>query len=449
MSDMSNRSRVMIIIVVLLLVTGLVFVCGCSKRGTTTTPTPVQTSISSTPIQSYPVTPLSQVKVVTLYERVSDGVAIGRNMGDVINIFRDTNTDLIFRGFFRWQPVPESPDASLPGYSSSYVKEKADIGYTYSQLGDAISQIKAARPNTIFVGAIANQQLNKNEVNDKTGESLTQSQTWAMALDPSKYNMGVSKEDFQCQQAKALGVISDSINCPSGYNPETTSAYFPDITNKQYQDLLVSRAAKQIDLGADAIWIDGFYAQTQYFQKNSKNPDDPAKKAAFDASSSVVDKIHEYGKTKYGKYIYVGTWSTFTEYPYPPPAVDFVTVSPTAQEIKSGIIDSNWNTIKSTISGKMGNVPIIAFIDWNGGANGQMGIFSQDLTPAQQSAWLENADAFFTKKGILFAYPVHGGNFAMNSKRLAFGKYNTYDSLSPQFDTYGTIKSLAQKKSGS
>ena len=448
MYDMSKRTRVKIVIVILLLIIGLVFVCGCSKRGITTTPTPVQTTYSSTLNLSSPATPLSQVKVVTLYERVSDGVAFGRSTDDVINIFRDTNTDLIFRGFFRWEPVPESPDASLPGYSSSYVKGKADIGYTYSQLGDAISQIKAAKPNTIFVGAIANQRLNKFEINDITGESLTQSQTWAMALDPAKYNMGVSKEDFQCQVAKLLGEISSSTSCPSGYNPETAPAYFPDITNEQYQELLVSHAAKQIDLGADAIWIDGFFAQTQYFHRFSKNPDDPAKKAAYDASSSVIDKIHEYGKTKYGKDIYVGTWSTFTDFPYPPPAVDFVTVSPKAKEMTSGFDESYWNSFKETVTNKLGSVPIYVFIDWDGSAVAPMGVFSQTLPPAQQSTFLQNADDFFTKKGMTFVYPVHGGTFPRNSARLAFGKYGVYDSVAPEFGTYDTIKTLSLKKVG-
>jgi hypothetical protein len=74
--------------------------------------------------------------------------------------------------------------------------------------------------------------------------------------------------------------------------------------------------------------------------------------------------------------------------------------------------------------------------------------FSQKLTSEQQSAWLTNADDFFTRKGILFAYPVHGGTFPTTATNLAFGKYNVYDSLAPEFGTYGTIKNLSLKKSG-
>ena len=405
------------------------------------------TASETTPATPAGITPLNQLKVASVYERVSDGIAFSRSTDDVITILNETNTSLIFRTFFRWQPVPESPDASLPGYPSSYVKGKADIGYTYSQMGDAIRQIKAARPNTIIVGAIADQYLNRIEFNDVTHASYSQSQTWAMAFDPSKYNMDVSKEDFQCQIAKRLGEIPSSTRCPSGYNPETVPSYFPDITNEQYQEILVSHAAKQIDHGADAIWIDGFFAQTQYFQRFSKIPNDPAKKAAYDASSNVIDRIHEYGEKKYGKHIYVGTWSTFTEVPYPPPEIDFVTVSPTAKEMTSGFDDSYWNTFKENVTNKLGSVPIYVFIDWNGSAGSPMGVFSQDLTLAEQKTFLQNADAFFTRKGMIFVYPIHGGTFPRNSARLSFGKYGIYDSIAPEFGTYDTIKKLAQEKS--
>jgi hypothetical protein len=59
-----------------------------------------------------------------------------------------------------------------------------------------------------------------------------------------------------------------------------------------------------------------------------------------------------------------------------------------------------------------------------------------------------NADDLFTKKGMTFIYPVHGGTFPISSTKLSFGKYNVYDSLAPEFGTYGTIKDLALKKAG-
>lgn len=51
---------------------------------------------------------------------------------------------------------------------------------------------------------------------------------------------------------------------------------------------------------------------------------------------------------------------------------------------------------------------------------------------------------------MIFIYPVHGGNMGGNSKVRSFGMDNeygrVYDSLAPEFDTYETIKELANKK---
>jgi hypothetical protein len=49
--------------------------------------------------------------------------------------------------------------------------------------------------------------------------------------------------------------------------------------------------------------------------------------------------------------------------------------------------------------------------------------------------------------GMVFVYPIHGGYLGDDATVLLFGTYTTYDSLAPQFNTYGTIKYLAQKKS--
>lgn len=443
---MTLKNTLKVSILLFLLIVGITIISGCLKH---TSPNPIPTQLPSPKTTIiYQQTSLSQVKVASVYERVTEDIRFNRNLNTVINIFKETNTDLIFRGFFRWQPVPETSTSIMPGYSQDYVTQYAKAGYTYEQLKNAIDQIKASNPNTLFVGAIAAQRLNKIEFNDVTHESFTQPQTWAMALEPSEINPNYTKEEFQCLMAKRSNLIGDQISCPSGYNPESVPAYYPDITNEQYQKLLVSWAEKQIDLGADAIWIDMLFSQTNLILGETGNPNHPAAKTSYDASSKIVDEIHAYGSTKYNKHIYVGTWSYFVDFPYPPPDVDFVTIAIPAQEIKSGLNDGDWNAKKENITRKKGNIPILVFIDWSGSATAPMGVFSQTLTPAQQSEFLVKADDFFTKKGLIFVYPVHGGTFPPSSARLSFGEYNIYDSIAPEFNTYGTIKDLALKKVG-
>jgi hypothetical protein len=419
-----------------------------TKTSTTRATTSVASSTTSTTVPAGGMSNLSQVKSAILYERVSDGVAFGRSMDEVVDIVEETRADLVLRCFFRWQPVRESSDAAMPGYPANYVSEKAKIGYTYEQYGDAIKQIKAAKPNTILVGAIAEQRLNQIEFNDVTGESFTQAQTWDMAFDPAKFNLTSvlgSKESVQCRIAKGIAWTTAGTNCALGYNAKTAAAYFPDLTNEQYRKLLLSHAEKQIDLGADGIWIDMLFTQANVISKVTGNPNHPAVEASYDAAAKLVDEIHAYGLSK-GRYVYVGTWWQFTELPYSPPDVDFVTATPKSEEITGGLDEERWDNTTSEIKAKLGDIPVFAFIDWTD-AGAPIDVFSQKLTPAQQREFLVEADSFFTQRGIVFAYPVHGGTFPQTSKQLSFGKFGVYDSLAPEFQTYETIKELAQNKS--
>jgi len=392
---------------------------------------------------------MSKIRVAIVYDRISDGVVIGRSIDDVIGILDDTRTDLILKDFIRWEPVPDTATSAVPGYPANYAAGKAKIGYTYEQLADATNRIKAARPGTIIMGAISTQRLNNPEVNDLTGQAYPTDQAWAMAFDPAKFDLtGAlgSKEDVQCKAAKALGWVPSSTTCPSGYSMADAPAFFSDITNPDYQDLLVDRAEKQIDLGADAIWIDMLYAEAMAISEETKNPNHPGARAAVDAASAVIDRIHAYGQSK-GKYVPVGTWWTYVDLSYASPDLDFVTATPKSTEITGGLDGAGWDDIRRQVTGRSGNIPIIAVIDW-GGSDGGVGapltVFSQQLTDARQDEFITSADAFFRGKGIIFAYPVHGGTFPTKSARLAFGKYNVYDALAPEFQTYGTIKQLAQ-----
>ena len=100
---------------------------------------------------------------------------------------------------------------------------------------------------------------------------------------------------------------------------------------------------------------------------------------------------------------------------------------------------------KADIDKTYKNIPVFAFIDWaDNGA--PLAVFSQELSSEEQSNLLIKANDFYSSKGINFIYPVHGGNMGGNAKTLAYGQYGWYDSLAPEFDTYETIKELAQNK---
>ena len=385
---------------------------------------------------------LSQVKVAILYQRVTDGVYyLNRSVDDVINILKETKTDFIFRGWWRKHPCPESPDTQSDFFPPEYIEESVRRGYTYEHLRNAIAKIKKEMPDVIFCGAVSCQWVNRKERDPITGETFDIDRTWAMALDPGKWNISMSKEEFQERFARGLKWIGPD----EEYDRTKVWAYFPDITNPDFQKLILDLAKKQIDCGADAIWIDYLFNQAQYLAKITKDPYHPAVRESLEAASKIVDEIHSYGYSK-GKYIYVGSWASFVDFPYPPPDLDFVTPTLSSAEVYSMEIDEDyWNVRIKKIREKLGDIPIFAHMDL-GSESLPLTVFAQNLSTNEQKQFLEYADNFFQKKGINFIYPVHGGWFGKNPKILAFGKFNIYDSLAPEFDTYDTIKELAQNK---
>ena len=405
---------------------------------------------------------LSEVKVAALYEKVTDrDLTGGRSLDETVRILKETRADLVFRGFWIWNaPVPESPD-NIPPEIVNLVVERLNIkpeqvpeliersGLSYEELKKSITAIKKEMPGVILVGAIPAQSIGRIEINPITGKSYNNEDTWSMALDPQKWNLNytyegkpLTKEEFQKFHA-----TNNQETFKNGYDYRKAYGYFPDITNPDFQELFLGWAKKQIDSGADAIWIDLLHAQAQALFAMTKDMNSPAVKESYDAASKMVDEIHKYGESK-GKYIYVGTWSEpAIDYHGVQSKLDFVTTTPSPEEIYYGKFDeARWNRISTGIKDKFGNIPHFAFIDWGGRQDAPIDVFSQRLNTEQQKEFLKKADEFFAGKGIIFIYPVHGADFWGSAKVRAFGKFTKYDALAPEFDTYGTIKELANKK---
>lgn len=169
------------------------------------------------------------------------------------------------------------------------------------------------------------------------------------------------------------------------------------------------------------------------------------------AASKIVDAIHRYGSSK-GKYIDVGYWANpfglIKDSSYVPAKVDFVTISPSKEEVLAKKLDEEkWGKEIEFIGKIYGDIPIFAFIDW-AFDDSQIVAFSQKLNKEEQSEVVETFDKAFERMGVNFVYPLHGGYMGQGvvTTKLSFGKDRIYDSLSPEFDTYETIKKLAQEK---
>jgi len=385
---------------------------------------------------------LSRVKVAVLYERVTDRV---RDLDEVIAILEETHAELVFRGFWRWVPCPNRC-GDLPARQT---RERCGLrGYSYAHLEEAIPRIKAELPHVIFVGAVPAQIVHRRAVwNPKTGEVIRYPHTWELALDPAKWGLPMSKEEFQCRFGRSHFWVPRDMDC-SLYDPAEAPAYFPDITNPEFQELLLSWAERQIDAGADGIWIDMLFRQASILARLAGDTDHPAVKETYEAIHKIVDQIHAYGATK-GKRVYVGSWATAAVFPHPPPSLDFITVSPSAREVRELRLDGEkWDALLAAIHKTYGDVPILAFIDWAGTTETPLGQFSQVLSPEEQREFLRLADEFFAERGVVFVYPVHGGWMGHDAEILSFGSLRAYDFLAPEFRTYETIVELAQARAG-
>jgi len=405
---------------------------------------------------------LSQVKVVSQYRWVTDRISQMRGLDEVIKLFKETKTDFIFQGWLIQWPLPEKC-SDLPSETERKVCE--ENGYSYEHLRNAISEIKKEMPNVIFSGGMQAEYLYPDDVSGNTDQER-RDKAWAMALDPSKWGINMSKRDMQCYWAKKWGIVGKDEECPVEEELKLRMSrrhYFPDLTNPDFQKVFLNRAYKQIDAGADAIWIDMLYVQANIFKEPyfgvSIDENHPFVQESHKAASKIVDSIHEYGEKK-GKYIYVITWVVVKRdgsiiQLHPKPNVDIAMTSPDPNEIfnkNTGKIgqfnEREWTEIAQRLKGL--GIPVFARIDY-GGTRTPLSVFSQELTKEQQRGFLKKADKFYSGLGINFIYPIHGGDMGQpqsNVKKLSYGKFNWYDALAPEFDTYETIKQLAKSKRG-
>jgi len=421
---------------------------------------------------------LQRGKVATLYEKVTDNVP-GRSLANTIRILRETHTDLVFRGFWaEWFPTPDSPENIAPELRD-FIAERGKLdpaqvpavirreGFYYDRLRDHIAAIKREMPNVIFIGSFPAQRITRVARNPITGKILSADETWRIALGPEKWKLQregkpITKEEFQRWLAKT-GWTTDQ---PRD-DPRKFEAYFPDITNPEFQELLLSWAKKQIDCGADGVWIDGLEAQPFFLDMITDDPAHPAVKESLAACAKVVDAIHRYGQTK-GKHVYVASWArphaaylfrnragnwddAFTHierWSVPPPQLDFVTLGPLNEEVLAQKLDQpKWDRQMVSVHKLYGDTPVFAFLDWAFNES-QTVYFSQKLSKDEQRQLLKTLDAAYAKMGVNFIYPVHGGYMGSGpiTTKLAFGTQRSYDSLAPEFDTYETIRELARKK---
>ncbi len=378
------------------------------------------------------------IKVAILYENITHDRLLNRTIEDLLRILNETHAQFIFRAFWRWSPCPNTL-SEVPEKLRGIIYIR---GYYYEHLEEVIREIKKRRPDIIICGAIPAQKLGRVDWNPIERKIIRYPETWNMALDPGKWGLNISKVKLQYYFAKSHLWIPENMT-EEEYDPSRVPAYFPDITNPEFQKLLLSWAYRLIDAGVDAIWIDMLFAQAKMLGKIAKNMSHSAVKESFEAAYKIILKIKEYGARK-GKYIYVGSWANIY-FPHPE-VLDFITISPSSREVLNMKIDvEKWDERLKLLKEKYPNATIMVFLDWAATTRTPLGVFSQRLKPEEQAKFLELMDQYFRSRGVIPVYPVHGGYMGYDAEIKAYGKYPFYDALAPEFNIYDKIVELAER----
>ena len=352
---------------------------------------------------------LKDVKVGIIYQSIVDEFTIKHRGVDWLKkMVNDLNVDLIFRAFWKRNQSPE----------------------IYSTLKLVIEEIKSSK-DVIIVGGLPAQTIWQIDYDFDEDRVLRYPDTWELALDPSKWGIGMSKWEFQLEVARARGAMISG----EKPKPENLKKYFPDITNPEFQRIFLSWARKQMECGVDSIWIDMLFMQTRIMKKLTKDESHSAVVESYRSAVKIVKKLKEYG-------VFVGTWNPPTLEGEKKPPIDYVTLSISSKEVLNGKLNEElWIKRREKIINRFGDISMYVVLDWGITDTSPLAVFSQKLSEDEQKVFLELVDKFLRKNGMIFLYPVHGGFIGPNAKKLAFGKYRFYDALA--FNTYEKIRELA------
>jgi len=370
-----------------------------------------------------------------LYDRPTDLIYyLLRSIEEAADLVAGLRADFLFRGWWRWGVCPESPDEPPDFFTQEEIEQAAKAGYTYEHLRRAV---RAFHERGIeYCGGVATQCVNARERDPITKRVYERSETWEMALDPGKWGINYPKVKTQEYWSRLLGY--HPLDQP--YDPRIAWAYYPDLTNERWQRLFLNIVRKQVECGVDAVFVDMLYRQAFYLRNLTGDPKHPAVQDTWEAIYRLVDEIKRMG-------VAAISWIGYLSFPeYDPPALDYGTATPLANEIRDRRLDAKlWDEISRKVVH-----PTLVFLDY-GFLKSPIYYLSQEYTLEEQRRFIPTLDKFFTRRGFTFVLFFHGVIMELKFgalKRLAWGKFPLYDVTAPEFYAYDVLEKIALEKAG-
>ncbi len=218
----------------------------------------------------------------------------------------------------------------------------------------------------------------------------------------------------------------------------------PDFSNSDVMRYYIRKAMALKKVGVKAVWYDTFFQLPLGIKRYlNLSFDHPAVRELYEGCLKIVKGARALGLT-------TGTWNLCFNFPYRKvPEVDFVTASPTSEEVLKLKLDKEkWRRVESKILSKRQKTWLLIMLDFANRDDLPLAIFSQKLTSEEQRHFLKILHDLSLRLSVnsAVAYPVHGLGTGTHPKKLAWGRYRLYDAKAPEFRTYQTIAELMNSR---
>jgi len=388
------------------------------------------------------------------YQRLNDAVNLEgdaqRSVEEVAEILKELNADFVMQGVFRYHPCVDTC-SRWSQWNFASKKEKCEKEqYAYDLMAGAVDTVKA-ETNAMICGGTpieffwAEQWDSEIEFN----KWLSRDDVWELALDPAKFSLSVTKEDFQAWFWKRF--TGETISDPK----KEMDFYLYDPTQSDVQNMLADILEAQYNCGVEAFWWDMLLLPTVSLLFYGVSVEHTAVAEVYKACKQIAEDTRR--KVRHIAWSYwqlEDSYGLFSKYGALP--LDICVVMVSADEVENMMMsEGQWNYIQEIVGNIYGDIPIFARIDYGKGRS-PLYVFAEELSVEEANSFLVVAENFLRERDVRLILPVHGGNPCDNTQiaqgkcpKLAHGQFNWYDSLAPEFDTYETIKSIALNRTQS
>lgn len=387
---------IVIVIVLVVLVTAIFLVpkhLKISKENllTATTPSPQPTNMS-----------LRDVKVTVYYEPINAKASDGR---DAVDLLISIKADFILRGYFKWGSCLDwYPWVGLRCTYQEHLK-------SLSELSNLISQLKRERPNLIFGGIITFSHVDPK---DTYADGTPIGDDWKQMV-------------FYDKNGKLI---------------DFSGGYVADIASPLWRKWITGWAEKMIDAGVYSFFFDQHFMAAEFKVKQGAD----MLSIAIEYEKyymEIVNEVRAYAASKNRTILISFNWNAdgikkvgslpngIKTLKIMYDGMDYVVASTNPRDFNTTppTLTEDWPSVKSTLAKASINLPIVTFLDSSGKCDWcQLYKFAQ-LSKQDQIDYLTVLDADVKANGILFAYPVWGGEDKLVPSRYDSVKYGTYDTI--------------------